>query len=89
MTYRIKLSQGSLLLLHLAAMGHVWRDHRGLWVASTIHTKRNVDFRIKKMISQGVLVANYRDNFPALTDLGSRYLHDHPLEDALQAKTIR
>lgn len=87
--YSVKLSKGSLLLLHLAAAGHVWRDSRGFWVASTLHTKRNVHLRIIKIISQGMLVATFRDNFPRVTEMGKRYLRDHPVEDALQAKTIR
>lgn len=87
--YRGTLSKGSLLLLHLVAMGHVWRDDRGLWVASTLHTKRNVDRRINNMIGKGILCATYRDQFPRLTESGHLYLQDHPLADALSATVIR
>lgn len=85
----LRLSKGSLLLLHLAAAGHVWRDDRGLWVASTLHTKRNVDNRINKMISQGVLLATFEQSFLYITETGKRYLQDHPLDEVLQAKVIR
>lgn len=85
----MRLSKGSLLLLHLVAAGHVWRDDRGLWVASTQRTKRNVDFRIKNMIDKGFLLATYRDNFPRLTQHGSQYLAENPLENVLAATTIR
>lgn len=87
--YRVKLSQGSLLLLHLAAVGHVWRDFDGNWVASTVHTKRNVSIRIRKLIHQGMLEAKYSDNFPKITEPGREYLRQHPLKDVLQAKVLR
>ncbi len=87
--YRVKLSKGSLLLLHLAAAGHVWRDDKGFWVASTERTKRNVQMRISKLIHQGVLIANHKDSFPRVTALGEKYMIDNPLEDVLQATTIR
>lgn len=80
---QIKLSKGSLLLLHLAAAGHVWRDKNGFWVASTERSKRNVQLRISRMIHQGVLDADHRSYFPRLTQDGEQYLRDHPLEDAL------
>lgn len=86
---RITLSRGSLLLLHLAAQGHVWRGFDGNWMASTVHTKRDVSKRIHKLISQGMLSAKYDENFPKITELGRRYLQDHPIEDALQAKMLR
>lgn len=86
--YSVKLSKGSLLLLHLVAAGHVWRDDKGLWAASTLHTRRNVHLRICKIVSQGMLTTNYHSHFPTLTELGKQYLRDHPVEDALQAKTI-
>jgi hypothetical protein len=87
--FRFKLSKGSLLLLHLAAAGHVWRDEQRQWVASTLHTKRNVDIRIKKMIDQGVLEATFETSFPKVTPLGQRYMQLHPVQDALQEKIIR
>lgn len=89
MIFRFRLSKGSLLLLHLAAAGHVWRDDNGRWVATTLHTKRNVDLRIGKLISLGVLRATYEDSFLTLTDLGLAYLREHPMDDALQATMIR
>ncbi len=82
--YRFKLSKGSLLLLHLAEQGHVWRGDDNEWVASTVHNKRNVDLRVKRMIFDGVLTATYADEFPRLTELGRRYLADHPLDDVFQ-----
>lgn len=75
----VKLSKGSLLLLHLAASGHVWRGEGGLWFASTLHTKRNVDRRINKMIDQGVLRATSRQNFPEVTPMGRMLIADSPL----------
>jgi len=83
-TFTLKLSQGSLLLLHLAAAGHVWRDERKGWVASTERNKRVVDERIKKMIDQGVLSATYQDNFPKVTARGQLYMDEHPIEGILQ-----
>lgn len=82
--YRVKLSQGSLLLLHLAAVGHVWRGKKREWVASTQRNKRNVDMRICKLIDQGMLQATYESSFPELTDLGRQYLRDHPLGEVLK-----
>lgn len=82
--YRFKLSKGSLLLLHLAAVGHVWRDSRREWVASTERNKRNVDMRVQKMIHLGVLSATYSDNFLEITELGRQYMQDYPLDDVLQ-----
>lgn len=87
--FRFRLSKGSLLLLHLADMGHVWRDDCGEWVASTVHTKRKVDIRVKKMIYQGVLEAKYTDHFPRVTQLGRQYLQEHPLQDPLLVEEIR
>ena len=85
---QLKLSKGSLLLLHLVALGHVWRDAKGFWVASTDHTKRNVHLRISNMIRQGVVTATYRDQFPRLTEDGLAYLRENPLRDVLAAKRI-
>jgi hypothetical protein len=87
--YRVKLSKGALLLLHLAAVGHVWRDFNGSWVASTVHTKRCVDQRVKKLIDQGMLSARFDESFPKVTEMGRMYLRDHPVEKALQAKSLR
>lgn len=87
--FRLKLSQGSLLLLHLVAMGHVWRDSKGRWVASTERDKRVVDERIQKMVHQGFLVATYADNFPKLSGVGQRYLKDHPLDEVLRLNPLR
>lgn len=87
--FRFTLSRGSLLLLHLAAVGHVWRDFDGKWVASTVHTKRCVTVRVQKLVGQGVLEAKYSDSFPKVTELGRRYLNAYPIKDALQARTIR
>lgn len=84
--YRVKLSKGSLLLLHLAAAGHVWRGAKGLWVASTEHGMRVVDLRITNMIGKGILTATYKDNFPTLTGVGLEYLRDHPVSDLLKAE---
>jgi hypothetical protein len=85
----LKLSKGSLLLLYLADMGHVWRGGDRRWVASTLHTSRVVDLRIKHMISQGVFKATYEQNFLEITEIGRRYMASHPLADALEHKTIR
>lgn len=87
--FRIKLSKGSLLLLHMAAVGHVWRDSKGIWVASTEHTKRVVDNSVQKMISQGVLIATYKDNFPKLTRVGEMYLKEHPVSELLQHRRVK
>jgi hypothetical protein len=86
---RLKLSKGSLLLLHLVAIGHVWRGGDRRWVASTLHTSRVVDMRIKHMIGQGVLRATFEQNFLEITEIGLQYLRDHPIEDALGHKHIR
>lgn len=80
----LKLSKGSLLLLHLVAAGHVWRDDQGLWVASTVHTKRDVDARITRMVGQGVLMATFESYFPVVTEMGKRYLDDHPLATVIK-----
>ena len=85
----LKLSKGSLLLLHLAAAGHVWRGQKGLWYASTENAKRNVDMRINKMINIGVLSATYQDNFLTITDMGRRYLDENPIDDFMKASIIR
>lgn len=86
--FRITLSRGSLLLLHLAALGHVWRDFDDRWVASTVHDKRCVDMRVKKLINQGMLSARFDESFPKITELGRRYLAANPIEHALQARSI-
>lgn len=80
----IKLSRASTMLLHLAATGHVWRDDKGFWVASTPNSKRNVHLRISTMIGRGLLEATYKDQFPRATRLGQEYLRDHPVDDALE-----
>lgn len=84
--HRVKLSKGSLLLLHLAEQGHVWRDGQRRWVASTQHNKRVVDLRINNLINRGILRATYRDNFPTVTSLGLCYLNDHPVQDLLNTE---
>ena len=81
-----KLSKRALLLLSLAAAGHVWRDDKGFWVASTPNSKRNVHLRISGMIRQGMLEADHRSHFPRLTRDGQQYLRDHPLEDVLEGE---
>jgi hypothetical protein len=80
--YRIKLSKGSLLLLHLADAGHVWRSGNQ-WVASTTSSKRNVTLRIDNLINRGFMRATFEDNFLTITDLGRRYMADHPVEEML------
>lgn len=83
--YPFKLSKGSLLLLHLAAAGHLWRDSSGRWVASTPNSKRDVHDRTEKMIEQGLLSDQGR-NFLELTELGKQYLRDHPVQDVLAGR---
>jgi hypothetical protein len=85
----LKLSKGSLLLLHLASIGHVWRGPDRRWVASTLHTSRVVDARINHLIGRGALRATFEQNFLEVTEAGMQYLRDHPLEDALNLRVIR
>lgn len=86
--YRFKLSKGSLILLHLVAAQRVHRD-QGRWIATTHHSRRDVTFRIDRMVNQRVLWSSYLQDKPVLTPLGRQYLEDHPLEDVLNIKVIR
>lgn len=83
---RIKLSQASLLLLHLVEAGHVWRDKDGFWVASTERNKRNVHLRIVNMAARGLVLTRYNRQFPEVTEDGRQLLRQHPIPDLLQHK---
>lgn len=82
----VKLSKGSALLLHLVRAGHVWRDERGFWVASTERNKRNVHLRIISLERKGMIRTRMDRSFPQLTDLGIGYLAQHPVENVLERK---
>lgn len=79
----VRLSKGSALLLHLVRAGHVWRDERGFWVASTERNKRNVHLRIIALERKGVLKTHFQRNFPELTKVGIAYLNEHPVDNVL------
>lgn len=80
----VKLSKGSILLLHLVAAGHVWRDDRGFWVASTERNKRNVHLRIIKLEYRGLIKTRMDRQFPELTQLGNQCLSQNPVENLLE-----
>ncbi len=82
----VKLSKGSALLLHLIRAGHVWRDERGFWVASTERNKRNVHLRVISLERKGVVKTHFQRNFPELTELGIRYLNEHPVDNVLERR---
>jgi hypothetical protein len=81
--FPFKLPKGRLLLLHMAAAGHVWRDERGFWVATTPKFKRNVHLRIVKLVHLGYLKTDYKAIFPTLTERGRDYLNAHPLSEVI------
>lgn len=82
----VRLSKGSALLLHLIRAGHVWRDERGFWVASTERNKRNVHLRVITLERKGVITTHMTRSFPELTDLGIMYLADNPVENILEQR---
>lgn len=82
----VRLSKGSALLLHLIRAGHVWRDERGFWVASTERNKRNVHLRVIVLERKGVITTHMTRSFPELTDLGIEYLATHPVENILEQR---
>lgn len=81
----VRLSKGSILLLHLVRAGHVWRGDGGLWMASTERNKRNVHLRVMNLERRGLIVTRFDRSFPELTDLGRQCLNDNPVENVLEA----
>jgi hypothetical protein len=77
---KYKLSKATMLLLHLAAQGHVWRGAQG-WMASTPHSGQLVHDRIESLIFKGLLSAG--TNFVTLTDLGREYVAAFPVDELL------
>lgn len=88
MLLRHKLSKATLLLLHLAAQGQVWRNKEGKWVASTPHASRQVQDRINGLIGKGLLSATFEKNFPEVTEDGWAYVKQFPISDVLGIKKI-
>jgi hypothetical protein len=86
--FKGKLSDATLLLLHLAQQGHVWRNDEGRWVASTVHTSRVVHDRINALIGKGFLSATFEANFPKVTQEGEKYLAAHPVREVLSRNKI-
>lgn len=85
---KYKLSDATLLLLHLAAQGHVWRNKEGKWVASTVHASRVVHERINSLVGKGFLSATFETSFPSVTEEGKAYLQAHPMRDVLSRRKI-
>lgn len=86
---RLKLSKATVLLLHLAAQGHVWRNKDRQWVASTVHASRQVQNRISHLINKGLLSATYESEFPVVTELGRKFLEANPMKKVLSSRVIR
>lgn len=79
----VKLSKGSILLLHLVAAGHVWRDDQGFWVASTERNKRNVHLRIIRLERRGLVRTHIQQSFPELTELGNTVVMANPVDSLI------
>ena len=85
----LRPSKGQLLLMHMVHAGHVWRNEKGFWVATTPKFTRNVHLRIIKLVHLGLLETTYDRAFPRLTKRGEHELANHPLSQIIPGAQLR